>query len=101
MSLWRGSGALPWALRHDFPAYWHLPLVRDPSGARLAKRTPRSTLRELRDAGVSAGEVLGQLAYGLGILASQASTPARDLLRAGAAPFSFRKTAWAPPPSWL
>ena len=101
MNLWRSGGASPWALVHDLPAYWHLPLVRDPSGARLAKRTPRSTLRELRDAGISAGEVLGQLAYGLGILASPASTSSRDLVRTGAAAFSFRKTAWAPPPSWL
>jgi glutamyl-tRNA synthetase len=97
MRLWRSGGALPWALERETPTYWHLPLVRDSGGARLAKRTPGSTVRELRDAGISANAVVGQLAYGLGISPSPVMMSARDLLRSGQAAVSF---PWTLPRSW-
>lgn len=47
--------------------YAHVPLVLGPTGARLAKRDGAVTLRQLEAAGVSAHEVLAQLAHSLGL----------------------------------
>jgi glutamyl-Q tRNA(Asp) synthetase len=44
------------------PYYAHHPLLRDPQGRRLAKRDRDTTLRDLRAAGVSPGEVLARAA---------------------------------------
>ena len=49
--LYRALGAPP-------PAWFHCPLVCDATGRRLAKRTGGLSLRELRDAGKTAAEVL-------------------------------------------
>jgi glutamyl-tRNA synthetase len=65
------------------PCWAHLPVVRGPDGARLAKRHQSTwrgtTIRELREAGVSAGEVMTELRAGL------------------ASP----RTPWTPPARWL
>jgi glutamyl-tRNA synthetase len=100
MDLWRSHGALAWARGRPSPRYWHLPLVRDADGARLAKRTPRSTVRELRAEGVSAAAVIGQLGYGLGLQPSPVATTARDLVSQAHATPRFRDEAWAIPASW-
>jgi glutamyl-queuosine tRNA(Asp) synthetase len=52
----------------EIPRYVHLPLVRGADGARLSKRTPRATLRELRDAGQTPTEVIERLARALGVV---------------------------------
>jgi glutamyl-tRNA synthetase len=49
--IYRALGATP-------PAWCHLPLVRDASGKRLAKRHRALSVRELRERGLSADEVL-------------------------------------------
>ncbi|NOU29444.1 MAG: tRNA glutamyl-Q(34) synthetase GluQRS [Polyangiaceae bacterium] len=49
--------------------YIHLPLVVDAAGERLAKRTRGARVRALRDAGISPEEVVGVLAFGLGLTA--------------------------------
>ena len=49
------------------PHYAHLPLVLDAQGERLAKRHQSLTLAELRAAGVSAGAVVGYLAWRAGL----------------------------------
>jgi glutamyl/glutaminyl-tRNA synthetase len=49
------------------PRYWHLPLVVDAKGERIAKRTPGAHVRGLREAGVSREEIVGELGYALGI----------------------------------
>ena len=49
--LYRAIGATP-------PAWCHLPLVRDADGMRLAKRHQALSIRELRERGLSAEEVL-------------------------------------------
>jgi glutamyl-tRNA synthetase len=100
MHLWRASGALPWARTNAPPRYWHLPLVRDPDRARLAKRTPRATVRELRADGVSAATVVGHLAHGLGLVASPVAMTARELVSRASAGASFGRDAWAMPALW-
>jgi glutamyl-tRNA synthetase len=63
------------------PRYHHLPLVRAHDGSRLEKRTPRATVRELRDAGVSAATLVGQMAHVLGLVPSPAALSAEELLQ--------------------
>jgi glutamyl-tRNA synthetase len=46
----------------------HVPLVTNPSGARLAKRDGAVTLGDQLARGVSAGDVCGLLAHSLGLL---------------------------------
>jgi glutamyl/glutaminyl-tRNA synthetase len=46
------------ALGYPAPAYFHCELVRDPSGARLAKRHDALAIRQLRESGLSAEKVL-------------------------------------------
>lgn len=43
------------------PEYHHHPLLRDESGKRLAKRDNAPALRELREKGVTADEIIGRL----------------------------------------
>jgi glutamyl-tRNA synthetase len=74
------TGELAWAPRGGrLPRYAHLPLVVGPDGARLAKRTPGATVRELRARGVRAQVVLGQLAHGLGLVDRAEPMGAEDL----------------------
>jgi glutamyl-tRNA synthetase len=46
---------------NTLPRYGHVPLVRAPDGSRLAKRTPRSTVRELREGGALPEQVIAEL----------------------------------------
>jgi glutamyl-tRNA synthetase len=46
------------ALGFDVPAYYHCELVRDESGARLAKRHDALSIRQLRESGLSAAAVI-------------------------------------------
>ncbi len=50
----------------DAPRYWHVPLVVATDGARLAKRTPGGTIKELREAGFAPEEIVRTLRGGLG-----------------------------------
>ncbi len=102
MQLWRAHGVLPWANRPDrpFPRYWHLPLVRGSDGSRLAKRTPASTVRELRDLGVSPREVVGQLAWALGLVPAPEEMSPVELLARARAGLPFRKEPWCVPLRW-
>jgi glutamyl-Q tRNA(Asp) synthetase len=45
------------------PAYAHHPLLLDCYGRRLAKRDRAATLRDMRDVGITAGEVLARISY--------------------------------------
>lgn len=49
------------------PRYWHLPLVVDAKGERIAKRTPGAHVRALREAGISKEEILTELSLALGL----------------------------------
>ncbi len=55
------------ALGGRHPNWWHLPLVRDAHGRRLAKRDGAEGLPGLRAAGVSASRVRGLVGWWLGI----------------------------------
>jgi glutamyl-tRNA synthetase len=49
----------------EAPRYWHVPLVVATDGTRLAKRTPGGTIKELREAGFGAEEIVQTLREGL------------------------------------
>lgn len=84
------------------PRYAHVPLVvADHRGMRLEKRTLGASIRELREVGVGAEPIVGELAHGLGLAThSGPTTPA-----AVAASFRernpiFRREPWAMPEAW-
>lgn len=54
-------------LGYPVPQYGHVPLLVDSSGARLSKRQQSITVRELRDAGYTAAEIIGRLASMAGL----------------------------------
>jgi glutamyl-tRNA synthetase len=81
------------------PRWVHLPLVLGPDGSRLAKRHQSqwmgSTVRELREAGVSASEIVTELASALGI--SRGIAP-REMV-GGGVPRRIRP--WTVPSLWV
>jgi glutamyl-tRNA synthetase len=80
------------------PRYAHVPLVVAPDGERLAKRTDAASVRELRERGVRAEEVIGALAHGLGLVTGPArAMTAREVARALTPPASWRKEPWPVP----
>ena len=78
------------ALGAEPPRYTHVALVVAPDGGRLEKRKGGVTARELRGAGVSPERILGELAFGLGLTATNAPTTARAV----ATDWSGRDIAW-------
>ncbi|HSF38347.1 MAG TPA: tRNA glutamyl-Q(34) synthetase GluQRS [Thermoanaerobaculia bacterium] len=56
------------ALGGALPAYAHVPLVVSSRGEKLSKRDQGITLRSLREAGVRPEELVGYLAFSLGLL---------------------------------
>lgn len=67
------------------PRFWHVPLVVATDGARLAKRTPGGTIKELREAGFAPGEIVETLREGLG---------------ASAGSGRWRREPWPIPAAW-
>lgn len=57
--------ALQQALGYPTPRYWHVPLMHDYHGQRLAKRNGAPAVTELRQAGARASAVLGELLHSL------------------------------------
>ncbi len=60
--------------------WWHVPLVYDDTGQRLAKRHGSHSLRQLRDDGVSAQRVIGWCAWSLGLLDSVRALETKEFL---------------------
>lgn len=60
IALFRALGATP-------PRFWHLPLKTDALGKKLAKRDGSDSLLQLRDGGMTAEQIIGQLAFELGL----------------------------------
>ena len=80
----------------DPPRYMHVPLVVAPDGSRLEKRTRGISIRELREAGVSAATVIGELAHGLGLQTTCAPTMPAQVARASVAGnIAWRREPWA------
>jgi glutamyl-Q tRNA(Asp) synthetase len=65
--------------RVAMPRLLHHPLIMSSSGAKLSKANRDTGLRDLRAAGVSAGEVLGASAAATGLLAAPIELRAADL----------------------
>jgi len=89
----RGDDLLPSAARqqmlHGFlgatpPRWWHLPLVFDAEGRRLAKRDGRHQIAALREAGATAPRTIGLLGHWLGILPRPEPVRTAELLGAAA-----------------
>jgi glutamyl-tRNA synthetase len=89
------------SLGREPPRYWHVPLVMARDGARLEKRTPRSTIRELQKAGVSTERIVGKLAHGLGLASTDTPTTAAAVAseQAGRS-ILWRREPWTIPTQW-
>ena len=68
------------AFGFDPPRFWHVPMMHDDRGQRLAKRHESESLDRLRDAGTSAAEVVGRLASTLNLVPEGTVITARELL---------------------
>jgi glutamyl-tRNA synthetase len=89
------------ALRAAPPRYTHVPLVVSSDGSRLEKRAAGTTLRSLREAGVSPRTVVGALAQGLGLWPSGAPATAAEVAEASAgSPLAWRSGPWPIPTRW-
>ncbi len=67
------------ALRFSRPRFWHVPLLTDANGARLAKRNGAPSLRQMREGGADPKALTRDLALGLGWEVSAPCSP-QDLL---------------------
>jgi glutamyl-tRNA synthetase len=72
--------ALYRALGFAAPRFAHVPLLLDPTGERLAKRTRPASLTTLRETGIAPALVVGRLAASAGLTDSDDSISASDLL---------------------
>jgi glutamyl-tRNA synthetase len=88
------------ALGGEPPTYAHVPLVVSGRGARLEKRTQGGVVRALREAGVTAGRIVGELAYGLGLTRTNAPTSPTLVARACSdGEVAWGRTPWPIPAS--
>jgi len=62
------------------PDYWHVPLLLDADGKRMAKRKGSLTLKSLQESSVEAEKVVGLLAYTLGLIDVPKALSIQDLL---------------------
>ena len=62
-------------------AFLHHPLIREPGGAKLSKRDGATGIREMRAAGKSPEEVLGEAAYLTGLTSERRPLGAQELAR--------------------
>ena len=82
------------------PRFVHVPLVLAADGGRLEKRAGGLTVRELREGGVRAERVIGELAFGLGLAPAPNPTTAAELSgRSLGRPFTPPREAWRVPES--
>jgi glutamyl-tRNA synthetase len=71
--LTRALGATP-------PRHAHVPLVLNARGDKLSKRDEALTIRSVRDAGVHPEQLVGYLAWSLGILPEPAAATAEEMI---------------------
>lgn len=72
--------ALIKALGGTPPEFWHVELMKNEQGYRMAKRDGSNSLRQFREQGVNASELIGQLAFGCGLVDRQLPLDATSLL---------------------
>jgi glutamyl-tRNA synthetase len=83
------------------PRFTHVALVVAADGARLEKRTPRSSVRELRAAGIPPEAVVGRLAHGLGLAPDDAPRSASEVAKiAGTLRVRGPESPWRMPARW-
>ncbi len=68
------------ALGGTIPVYAHVPLVVNATGEKLSKRDDGLTLRALREAGVHPEQIVGYLAYSLGLHDTLTGCRSEDLI---------------------
>lgn len=87
------------------PRFLHLPLVLGPDGTRLAKRHQSkfhgSTIRELRERGISADEILGALGHALTVIDRDDPTDLHTLRLAARERPPLRTEPWPVPSRWV
>ena len=89
------------ALEETPPRYAHVPLVVASDGARLEKRHAALAVRALRNEGVSPTRMLGSLAHGLGLAATDALATAEEIARGCAGRrIPWRRDPWPAPATW-
>ena len=69
------------ALEASPPRFWHVGLMCDHQGNRLSKRDGSDSIDVLRDQGMTAPEIVGQLAFSCGLLDKKRSLSPRELLQ--------------------
>ena len=85
----------------EVPAYAHVPRVVAATGDRLAKRVGSTTIRSLRERGLSSEEIIGPLARGLGLVAGDLRPlSAREVALALQPPSAWRQAPWPLPAEW-
>jgi glutamyl-tRNA synthetase len=73
IALFEALGATP-------PRFWHVPLKSDAHGNKLAKRDGSDSLQMLREAGKTPEQVVGRLAFELGLVEADLPLGLADLL---------------------
>ncbi len=68
-------------LGYAAPVYGHLPLLVDKEGVRLSKRQKGITIREMRENGRTAADVIGKLLYFAGAISKEMPISAEQALR--------------------
>jgi glutamyl-tRNA synthetase len=87
------------ALSLAVPRLLHVPLVVGDDGRRLAKRNHENTISGLQEAGVSARAIVGKLAFGLGLAASDAPQSPTDIVEEARSP-TWPHEPWRMPKDW-
>lgn len=92
--IWRMLGASP-------PRWWHLPLLLDADGQRMAKRQGSLTIASLREAGASPDRIAGFCAWSAGLHGGGLEPLAPSSLVQVTSERAVREWARAPVPSGL
>ncbi len=67
-------------LEAPVPAYFHHPLISDEKGEKLSKRQRSESISQLREAGITAGEIIGKAVFAGGLLNEPGPIPLSEAL---------------------
>jgi glutamyl-tRNA synthetase len=88
------------ALAARAPRYGHVAMVVVADGARLQKRSAGSVVRDLREAGIPAEAIVGELAHGLGLTPERGpATPGEIARQVRGVDVCWRRQPWPIPAS--